>query len=302
MLNSVIKVLLIDDAEEYGYELKGVAAEKNIEVINYTNLQVALEENPLLQAIKFIILDAHCIKDEIDTAPDFDFLPTALLELEKIFTKNGRRIPFCINTGYAEDDKLKRYHKTEKVFNKSSDISEMLEYIIEMVNNDDEFQFKCANNEIFQLFELQILSPEHLKELIEVYKSIKSYEPLEIKSTIRRIRPIIETSFKKLKQTDNNLIPDSYFKNDEPNVSGIIYHLGGKKKYNKETERTEYHSERVLPDHVKVSLDCLYDITSKVAMHDYTIKVSENIVKSCYYSLLEYLYWLHTFYTNNYLK
>ncbi len=301
MNDSIIKAILIDDSESYGFELKGLAAEHNIEIIHYNNLQNAIEENPALENINFIILDAHCIIEEESSTPDFDFLPSALLDIESIQNKTGKKIPICINTGFSEQQKLNRYRNKFKIFDKTSDENSLFAYITEVVNKDDEIQFKFENSEIFKLFENNILSFEHKKELIEVYKAIRNNGLIEIKSILRRMRPIIESSLKKLKETDKHLIPDGYFNTGVPNVSGIIYHLGGKQKFNKERKEMEYHAEKILPDHIYVSLNTLYDITSKVAMHDYEEEVTKNSLKSCYYSLLEYLNWFSKFYSKNYI-
>lgn len=301
MSSNVIKAILIDDTESYGFELIGLAAEYTIEITHYNNLQNAIEENPKLLDINFIILDAHCLIEEESTVPDFDFLPSALLDIETIQNNIGRKIPLCINTGYSEEKKLNRYRDKIKIFNKTSDQEKLFTYIIEVVKNDDEFQFKFEHSEVFELFELGLLSVEHKLELVEVYKTIKTSNSFDIKSTFRRMRPIIEASLKKLKEHDTQLIPDGYFQTGEPNISGIIYYLSGKPKFNKDKKMIEYYAEQIFPEHITDSLDALYDITSKAAMHDYNKGITPYIVKSCFFSLLEYLVWFKRFYLKNYL-
>lgn len=300
MDNTIIKAILIDDTESYIEEFKGLASYHYIEVLGYTSLELALDEYPDLSGIDFIILDAQGIIDEEDTSPDFDFVPTALRRIEEIERRNAFAIPKCINTGFPENAKVKRYRNSISIFEKSTQQNELLTFVKQSVAALDIYQLRNSYPDIFDLFHAGILSANMKTEFVEICREIKENNPNQYKATLRRMRPIIENVLITLNGADENLIPKGYFRKGVPEISAIIHHLSGKPKFNRETKEQEYHAEQVLPEHIYYLLNTLYDITSKVAMHDYSKEITQYVVKSSLFALLEILIWFKQFYSTNY--
>lgn len=300
MDKTIIKAILIDDTESYIEEFKGLASYHYMEVLGYISLENALDEYPDLSGIDFIILDAQGIIDEEDTSPDFDFVPTALRRIEEIERRNAFVIPKCINTGFPENAKVKRYKNSIPIFEKSTQQNQLFEFVKQSVGELDVYQMRNSYPEIFEVFDSELLSGNMKNEFVAICREIKENNPKQYKATLRRMRPIIENVLTKLNDTDENLIPKGYFKKGIPEISAIIHHLSGKPKFNKDTRELEYHAEQVLPEHISYLLNTLYDISSKVAMHDYSKEITQYVVKSCLFALLEFLVWFKNFYTNNY--
>lgn len=300
MSKSIIKAILIDDTEAYAEDFKGFVSYHHIEVLVYPNLALALDEYPNLDDIDFVILDAQCIIDEEETAADFDFIPAALRQIEAIERKNGFVIPKCINTGFPENAKVKRYKDSIRIFEKSNQQNELIDYIKKSVEQFDIYQIKNAYKDVFEIFESGFLSNNMKNEFIEICREIKEDNFNQYKATLRRMRPIVENALVKLSEMDENLIPKGLFKKGIPEISAIIRHLSGKPKFNNDTKELEYHAEQILPEHISYLLNSLYDITSKVAMHDYKKDITKYLVKSSLFALLEFLIWFKNFYISNY--
>lgn len=299
-MERVIHAVLIDDEEQYSVALSGVAREHDIKITSFTNLQKAKEEIPEMSNVDFIILDGKCFVEEGQTAVDFDFVPEALMALTELQSKLGRYIPYCLNTGFVE--RLQRYKQRMPVFEKVTDQDKLFQFIRGTVEKEEDYQIHCEYSSVYEVFKLQLLPAELKGELTETFKEVKRNNPKDYKNTLRRMRPVVEAVLKQLNEIDEYLIPAGLFKKGEPNVSGIIYHLAGKPKFNKDSGELEFYAEQVLPEHIYYSVSALYDITSKVAMHAYNKEITEYLVKSCLFALLEFLIWYRGFYVQYYKR
>ncbi|OLY90706.1 hypothetical protein SAMN05444008_101377 [Cnuella takakiae] len=209
----VINTIIIDDDIDYATELAGAAAEYNISLLHYANLQSALEEIADNASVDFIILDALCLVDEEDTAVDFDFVGNALLGLNEINTKRDKPIPFCLNTGFADNKKVTRHIGKLDVFEKVTDQSRLFQYIVDRITKSDEYLARQQHTEIFELFKKGYLDKEVESMLVSVLCA--EFDPISvslIKEQATQIRAIQEAIYKSLNRLSSNILPDKFFR------------------------------------------------------------------------------------------
>lgn len=212
MSERIITVTLIDDDENYALEFIGMAADHNIMVKHNKYLQTTIEENPDLKEVEFIILDAQSIIDEEDTAPDFDFLPTALRSIDEIERKNGYYIPKCINTGYPEHVKVRRHKNNIKVFEKTTQQNELIEFIKKAVREFDIYQIKNSHKEVFEIFTKNNLAQTECDSLIALLKPLPdNISILEARDYANKIRSIQEAIYKTINSRYPEIVDNSHF-------------------------------------------------------------------------------------------
>lgn len=299
----MIKILVSDDNRRLFEPWSEKAVKFDMELHCYSNWEEAqFELDNNWDAYEFIILDGKGKIQEDAVAANSKHLMAAVQWLKEQLG-NGKYKPAIVYTGFYEaiEEFVIKDGQILEVFDKGkTEFEEVLQFILKQIDKTPEKIVRAEFQDVFELFDSRLLSNDIKKEFIEICKEIKSNNPDEFKATLRRMRPIIENVLIRLNEADENLIPRGLFKKGGPEISGIIFHLAGKPKFNRDTKEMEYHAERIFPDHVYYSIDKLYDITSKVAMHDYKAEITKYLVKSCFLSLLEFLIWFKNFYLKNY--
>jgi hypothetical protein len=300
----MIKVLVSDDNKRLFEPWSEKAVRFDIDLkcfSNWEEAQYELDNN--WDVYEFIILDGKGKIQEEGVEANQKHLITAVQWL-KVQFGNGRYKPIVIYTGFYEliEGITIKDAQILEIFDKDkNEIDEVFNFILKVVNNNPEREARAQFPDIFEVFDSGFLSKAMKNEFIEICKELKKDNPAQYKSTLRRMRPLIENVLNQLKNADGNLIPKALFKTGVPETSGIIFHLAGKPRFNRDKREMEYYAEKVLPEHVYYLINTLYDTTSKVAMHDYDQKITKYLVKSCLFGLLEFLIWFKDFYTKNYI-
>ncbi len=152
---------------------------------------------------------------------------------------------------------------------------------------------------MFDISNMQAKYKTNLIKAVQVYADTYFGNKEEV---LRSLRPMLEATFVKLAELDENLISPKFLKKGEPNISGIIYYLSGSPKYNRDTDETQFNSDQVLPMYLYYLTDALKNITSKTGMHHYDEASSKYLIKSAVNSFFDYCLWYKKFTKENYLK
>ena len=145
-----IRVLIIDDDADYTKQLTIPAAKRQILLKSATNWQQGFDIIKGDNLIRFIILDARCFINETQVAGTESerFLITAIDELKEWQRSNGRFIPFCINTGYADSKKM--FDQQYNVFSKDDNFEVLLNYVWDEYQKSGIGQFSSQYPEPFE--------------------------------------------------------------------------------------------------------------------------------------------------------
>ncbi len=160
----VIDILLIDDDKGYCREVKNQLRSIGIDEYGYDviikdfqNLEEGFAELEKESKYKAVILDARCLLTKEQETEDFQFLPEALDELEKINHRTGTYTPFVVNTGYKDTEvlnslSLKIQRHKGKIFDKSKQAKEMLQYLLKEIENAENTKTEKQFTDVFEVF------------------------------------------------------------------------------------------------------------------------------------------------------
>jgi len=298
MTENIIKAILIDDDPEglYATDLIGLAADHNIQIIHYKILQIATEENPEMHEVDFIILDAQSIIDEEETSADFDFIPTALREIEEIERKRGFIIPKCINTGFPENPKVKRYKNIISIFEKTTQQEELIEFIKKSAGEFDIYQIKNSHKGIFEIFTKNYLEQTEYNSLIALLKPLPDHiSILEARDYANKIRSIQEAIYKTINSKYPELLGNDHFNpgNNMLDFNKAKFTLSAKTKV---SSKIEHDKKRDLQGSDIENLSgAIYWVCGNILHHNpkestpYTI--GKYTIQSLIFALLEQLTW-----------
>lgn len=287
-METPIKVLLVDDKEDYCQSLAGVARNKNILIIYELDWEMGFEilQNDL--NIEFVILDGKG-KIEADQETEKDnFVFRAINDIRDYSHKNFRDIPFCVNTGFI--DRFETLEGNVEVFEKTeADRDRMFNYIQEEVSNSEYRTLRMSFDEAFKVFDMGIINKKHESLLIEVLKAynIKEYRKRNI--TIQR--DLLEAIFISLNEL--TCIPNEFINtNGLPNQENCTKFI--------ENRRPKGHA---LNNYISKNIAGAFR-KLKESTNAYSHLKDEDIVKLPFlantFLLLEILEWLPTFVMENY--
>ena len=226
-----IHILLIDDNKDYCKSLKNrfweIGEERglNIQVTDFQNLEEGFAELTRDSKYKAIILDAKCLRTKAQETEDFQFLPEALDELEKIDNRKDTHTPFVVNTGYYDTDVLnslllKIARQKGKLFDKSTQEEEMLEHLLNEIDNAENTRIEKQYEDVFEVFEKGFLSNNFRTELLNILKNMKN--PSQNQNVLRAIRVIQDEIYNSLNRKNSTVVPNVSFTNKNKHLSGNI--------------------------------------------------------------------------------
>lgn len=197
-MNRTVKVLLVDDKEDYCISLAGVAREEGMQLIYELDWEIGFQKLKAEPNIEFVILDGKG-KIETDQAVEKDnFVFRAIRDIESYSKEVGKPIPFCVNTGFI--DNFGGLEGNAVIFEKSeSDRDKLFEYIRNEVKKTHYHRCRMHFEEAFAAFDNGIIPKKHERLLTE---SIEAY----FESDFRKVniilqRDLLEAIFKSLSET-----------------------------------------------------------------------------------------------------
>lgn len=223
-MNRTVKVLLVDDKEDYCISLAGVAREEGMQLIYELDWEIGFQKLKAEPNIEFVILDGKG-KIETDQAVEKDnFVFRAIRDIESYSKEVGKPIPFCVNTGFI--DNFGGLEGNAVIFEKSeSDRDKLFEYIRNEVKKTHYHRCRMHFEEAFAAFDNGIIPKKHERLLTE---SIEAY----FESDFRKVniilqRDLLEAIFKSLSETIP-CIPPEFFNQGRPNHEYCTRFLEGR--------------------------------------------------------------------------
>jgi len=296
-----IHILLIDDNKDYCSSLKNrfweIGEEKglNIQVTDFQNLEEGFAALEKESKYKAVILDAKCLRTKEQETEDFQFLPEALDELEKIDKRKEIHTPFVVNTGYYDTEvlsslSLKIDRQKGKLFDKSTQEEEMLEYLLKEIESAENTKIEKQFADIFDIFDKGFLDAVFKGHLLKLLKTSSSDDPTEIKKNLALLRSLQEQIFQTLNKKDNQIVPDNIC---QPNVSfrAVHRHLSGNKDRNRNYQTTTSVWQN---NWIESLSECIYSIASDNGSHNpynNTPLPNKYTVQSLTFAFLEQLLW-----------
>jgi CheY-like chemotaxis protein len=296
-----IHILLIDDNKEYCKSLKSrfwnIGAENglDIQVTDFQNLEEGFAELEKESKYKAIILDAKCLRIKEQETEDFQFLPEALDELEKINQRKGTYIPFVVNTGYYDTEvlsslSLKIERQKGKVFDKSTQEEELLQHLLKEIASAENTKIEKQYSEIFEIFNKGFLDASLRNDLLIAIKKLD--DQANVKNNFNPLRKFIEAIYKEIKAKDTSLIPDAVFYGRGGtgiNLEWVWRYLSGM-TVNVDRTTPPLQSAPLFPEHIGKNVKTVEELSSTIS-HYYAENVTTYAYKSAVFALLETLLW-----------
>lgn len=286
-----INVLLVDDDIEYANSLREFAAKENINIYHVKTLVEMQSFLPkVVSGLSTIILDIKGMITPEDEFDDEGFLARAITYLDKeYYTK-----PRVILTGDVEGFKyVQKYRKNEMVFRKgNSSEYDMFAYIKEVHENLEEIVIIKEYEDIFEIFDKNLLDITRKAELIEIISNINSNDNLIVKNSLGRIRDIQEDIISKINSVNKMILPDNKALNGHGEISFRKSHRH--LKINASSVGYEFPifiSETAITTY---SIGCEYGVHTTNSTQNNNLKPTSYTVKNALYSLFEFILWFKT--------
>lgn len=293
-----IKVLLVDDKEDYCKSLSGVARHKNIQIVYSLDWETGFEILQNDANIEFVILDGKG-KVEADQAIEHEsFALKAMKDIDVYGSKVNRDIPYCLNTGYI--DSFGTFQGNVEIFEKSDDQRDkMFEYIIDRVSNSEFYTLKNKYPNPIMLCTDAYIGSKHFDRIIDIIKDIENPEKIEVaQDMLNPMRKILEALFDKLNEI--GLIPDEVRK-EEGGINGSSIFLSGlNSNYVCQAELIHPMVAENIYRLLNITQDGSHDKGKKLRADEY-LSLSKNhiLYKSTVYLLLDILEYMKGFLDDN---
>lgn len=284
--------LIVDDREDFTNQFKAEAKHHGINVAAKTNLKDMIEFLPKnADKLSAIILDIKCLKDRDQELEHENFLPAAIMYLDKEYPYIPRIILTADSVSYEE---VRRYHPDEMLFRKTTEqISKVLKIIQEKSKELPKLKLIQQYSDVFVVFRKGYLDHEYEKDLLDLLQNINSNDTTQIKNSLVTVRRVQEKVLQELNKRNKAVVPDSCISiNGNVNFRAADKHLKGNKDYKSSYKptTTDYYSG-VIEDLCPM----MYNIASATSAHNsyagLEFPPSKYTVQSCTFALLDYLKW-----------
>ncbi|MDI9258188.1 hypothetical protein [Flavobacterium sedimenticola] len=288
---AIIKVLLVDDKEDYCQSLVGVGRLSNLNIVYRLDWETGFEVLTNNPSIEFVILDGKGKIEEDQEVEKDNFVFKAIKDITQWSEKNKKHIPYCVNTGFIErfealDGNARIFQKTEK------DRGVMFQFIKDEIAQSHYRTLRMSYDEAFAPFDLNIMAKTHEPLLIEIITVLNNTD--YAKKNLNVQRDLLEAVFKSL----NNpipCIPTAFFdatKKNKPNLESCT-------RFMEDRDTNGHKLNKPVPQSIKSAFRKLKESTS-----EYSHLSDEATLKLPFLSntflLMEILEWLPEFVKKHY--
>lgn len=288
---TIIKVLLVDDKDDYCQSLVGIGRQNNLNIVYELDWEKGFEVLKNDPKIEFVILDGKGKIEEDQEVEKDNFVFRAIKDITKWSGENKKHIPYCVNTGFIErfealEGNAKIFEKTEK------DRGLMFQFIKEEIAFSNYRTVRMNYNEAFTPFDLNIIDKGYESLLVEIITALSNED--YAKKNLNVQRDLLEAIFKSL----NNpvpCIPTAFFdatKKSKPNLESCT-------RFMEDRDSNGHKLNKAVPQSIKSAFRKLKESTS-----EYSHLSDEAILKIPFLSntflLMEILEWLPDFVKTNY--
>lgn len=290
----IIKVLLVDDKEDYCLSLAGVARSSDIQIVYKLDWETGFEVLKNDPKIEFIILDGKGKIEEDQEVEKDNFVIRAMRDIDSWSNQEKKHIPYCVNTGFLDnfgalEGNVKIFEKTDK------DRDKMFQFIKDEVTNSAYRTIRMQFNEPFKVFDLGIINKSYEHLLIDIINAYKNQNYR--KKNLNVQRDLLEAIFISL----NNPIPciptTLFYDNGKPNLGWCTKFM--EDKATRDRHNIEQKLNKIVPNDIKSSFRKV-----KESANQYSHLAEETELKLPFLSntflLMEILEWLPNFVKTNY--
>lgn len=289
-----IRVLLVDDKEDYCKSLSGPARHKNIQIVYNLDWETGFERLKNDPLIEFVILDGKG-KIEADQETERDnFVIRAMQDIERYAKEINKDIPYCVNTAFME--RFEALEGNVTIFEKNDAHREaMFQFIVDEVTQSKYRTLRIPFEEAFKSVDLGIISKAHEALLIETIESFNKKDFRKKNMNVQR--DLFEAILKSL-NTPIPCIPSSLFKdNGAPNQEWCTRFM--EDRPTRDGNHVEHKINLPIPQSIKSAFRKLKESTN-----EYSHLSDEAVVKIPFlantFLLMEILEWLPVFAQTHY--
>ena len=307
-MNRPINVLLLDDdKDDILPELKLSAKSNRVlikEALKYANEGIDyIKKNH--SEIDAIILDGFFLSEPGSSKKkNLQALKDTVEELKKLLYRENLNIPYCVLTGYLEDISDDSLLSDIEVFRKGDDNKKMYSYLRNEVAKNPVYQIKNEFEEVFELFDSNLLPEDKEPDLVEILKKLKSKAKYNADDAFNPIRKMYEVLIIELhdqafeSNKNQDIVPEKLF-NQKGDLSILWswFYLSGKNVEHHGSVIILKRPESVWPSHIANLTRGMIEIFQENS-HDYPEDVHHYTYKSVVYALLELMLWYKEFITN----
>lgn len=293
-----IRVLLVDDKEDYCKSLSGPARHHNIQMVYNLDWETGFERLKNDPLIEFVILDGKG-KIEADQETEKDnFVIKAMLDIDKYVKEVQKDIPYCVNTAFME--RFEALEGNVTIFEKNdAQRDTMFQFIIDEVTQSKYRTSRLPFEEAFRAIDMGIISKANEALLVEIIEFFNNKDFRKKNMNVQR--DLFEAILKSL-NTPIPCIPDSLFKDTgTPNHEWCTRYM--EDRPTRDGNQTEHKINLPIPQSIKSAFRKLKESTN-----EYSHLSEETIVKIPFlantFLLMEILEWLPGFaktHYNNYI-
>lgn len=288
---TIIKILLVDDKEDYCQSLVGIGRQNNLNIVYELDWEKGFEVLKSDPKIEFVILDGKGKIEEDQEVERDNFVFKAISDITKWSGINKKHVPFCVNTGFIErfealDGNANIFQKTDK------DRDEMFKFIKDEVANSPYRTIRMQFNEPFKAFDLGIIDKSYEHLLIDLINAYKSQDYRKKNLTVQR--DLLEAIFKSL----NNpvpCIPTVFFdvtKKNKPNLESCT-------RFMEDRDSSGHKLNKAVPQSIKSSFRKLKECTSEYSHLADEVELKLPFLSNTFL-LMEILEWLPNFVQTHY--
>lgn len=224
---TIIKVLLVDDKDDYCQSLVGIGRQNNLNIVYELDWEKGFEVLKNDPKIEFVILDGKGKIEEDQEVEKDNFVIRAMRDIDSWANQKQQHIPYCVNTGFMDsfgalDGNVKIFEKTDK------DRNEMFQFIRNEVEASPYRTLRMQFNEPFIAFDKGIINKGYEHLLIDI---LNAYQKKDFaKKNLNTQRDLLEAIFQSL----NNPIPcinDTFFdtkQKNKPNLEWCVRFIEGR--------------------------------------------------------------------------
>lgn len=291
---SIIKVLLVDDKEDYCQSLAGIGRQNYLNIVYELDWEKGFEVLQNDPKIEFVILDGKGKIEEDQEVEKDNFVIRAMRDIDNWSNQKKQHVPYCVNTGFMDsfsalDGNVKIFEKTEK------DRNGMFQFIRNEVENSPYRSIRKKFNEAFFVFDKGIIDKSYEHLLIEIITAYQNNDFRKKNLTVQR--DLFEAIFISLRNPIPCLPPSLFYDNGKPNIGWCTTFM--EDRNTRDRYNTEQRLNKIVPNDIKSSFRKI-----KESANQYSHLSDETELKFPFISntflLMEILEWIPKFVEEHY--
>lgn len=291
---TVIKVLLVDDKEDYCQSLVGIGRQNNLNIVYELDWEKGFEILKNDPKIEFVILDGKGKIEEDQEVEKDNFVFRAIKDITQWTSQNKKFIPYCVNTGFIE--RFEALEGNAKIFQKTDkDRNEMFQFIKCEVEKTTYRTIRMQFNEPFIAFDKGIINKSYEHLLLEIITAYQNED--YAKKNLNTQRDLLEAIFISLRDPITCIPPTLFYENGKPDLAKCTTYM--EDRIVKDRHYKEQRLNKIISNDIKSSFRKLKESTNQFSHLADEIELKTPFLSNTFL-LMEILEWLPKFIDENY--